>query len=131
MKSGHNGRKPTILLLVDRRQSRTARVLKELGYGIMTTYTADHAVAICVNNRVDAVLLDQPHFIETEGWSVAKSIKMIRARICVILVVRGKVITPELPEGVDAVVAERDHERLMQIMERILPRSSTQAAACE
>jgi response regulator RpfG family c-di-GMP phosphodiesterase len=121
MKSGHNGRKPTILLLVDRRQSRTARILKELGYSIMTTYTPDHAVAICVNNKVDAVVLDQQHYIETEGWSVANSLKMIRTTICVILVVRGKVITPELPDGVDAVVAERDHDGLLRILEKLLP----------
>lgn len=119
MKSRQNGRKPTILLLVDRRQSRTARVLKDLGYGIMTTYTPDHAVAICVNNKVDAVVLDQQHFIETEGWSVANSLKMIRATICVILVVRGKVLAPELPDGVDAVVAERDHDGLTRTLEKL------------
>lgn len=121
MKSRHHGRKPTILLLVDRRQSRTARILKELGYSIVTSYTPDHAVAICVNNKIDAVVLDQQHFIETEGWSVANSLKMIRTTICVILVVRAKVITPELPEGVDAVVAERDHHGLLRILEKLLP----------
>lgn len=120
MKSRHNGRKPTILLLVDRRQSRTARSLKDLGYGIMTTYTPDHAVAICVNNKVDAVVLDQQHYIETEGWSVAKSLKMIRATICVILVVRAKVVTAELPDGVDAVVGERDHDGLLRTLEKLL-----------
>lgn len=120
MRSRQNGRKPTILLLVDRRQSRTARSLKDLGYGVMTTYTPDHAVAICVNNRVDAVVLDQPHFVETEGWSVAKSLKMIRATICVILVVRGKVLTSELPNGVDAIVAERDHDGLLETLQKLL-----------
>lgn len=120
MKSRQNGPKSTILLLVDRRQSRTSRILKDLGYGIMTTYTPDHAVAICVNNKVDAVVLDQQHFIETEGWSVAKSLKMIRATICVILVVRAKVLAPELPEGVDAVVAERDQDGLLRTLEKLL-----------
>lgn len=120
MKSRQNGPKSTILLLVDRRQSRTSRILKDLGYGIMTTYTPDHAVAICVNNKVDAVVLDQQHFIETEGWSVAKSLKMIRATICVILVVRAKVLAPELPEGVDAVVAERDQDGLLRTLKKLL-----------
>jgi response regulator RpfG family c-di-GMP phosphodiesterase len=120
MKSRQNGRKLTILLLVDRRQSRTARILKDLGYQIMTTYTPDHAVAICVNNKVNAVVLDQQHFIETEGWSVANSLKMIRTTICVILVVRGKVITRELPDGVDAAVAERDHDALLRTLEQLL-----------
>ena len=110
----------TVLLLVDRRQSRTARLLKESGYNVMTTYTPDHAVAICVNNKVDAVVLDQQHFIETEGWSVAKSLKMIRASMCVILVVRGKVVGESLPEGVDAVVTDHSHGELLATMERIL-----------
>lgn len=119
MRSRQNGRKPTILLLVDRRQSRTARVLKDLGYGIMTTYTPDHAVAICVNNRVDAVVLDQQHFIQTEGWSVANSLKMIRSTICVILMVRGKVLSPDLPDGVDTVLADRDQDGLLRFLEKL------------
>jgi PleD family two-component response regulator len=112
--------KPTILLLVDRRQSRSARVLKSAGYNIITTFTPDHAVAICVNNRVEAVVLDQQHFIETEGWSVAKSLKMIRANVCVLLVMRGRLVTDDLPEGVDALVAEHDDDSLLQILERMV-----------
>lgn len=117
MTRAYNNHKPTILLLVDRRQSRTARVLKSVGYNIITTYTPDHAVAICVNNRIHAVVLDQQHFVETEGWSVAKSLKMIRARICVILVVRGKIVAHDMPEGVDAVIAEHDSDGLLHTLE--------------
>jgi len=112
--------KPTILLLADRRQSRTARILKTSGYALMTTYTPDHAVAICVNNKVDAVVLDQSHFIETEGWSVAQSIKLIRRSICVILVVRGKLVAKHLPEGVDAMVGDHDQQGLIEQLEQLL-----------
>lgn len=45
---------------------------------------------------------------------------MIRATICVILVVRAKVLAPELPEGVDAVVAERDQDGLLRTLEKLL-----------
>lgn len=121
MTRGHNDpNKPTILLLVDRRQSRTARVLKSAGYSIITTFTPDHAVAMCVNNRIDAVVLDQQHFIETERWSVAKSVKMIRASICVILVVRGRLMNHDLPEGVDALIAEHDGGALVDTLDRML-----------
>ncbi len=112
--------KPNILLLVDRRQSRTARMLKASGYNISTTYTPDHAVAICVNNRIDGVVLDQQHFIETEGWSVAKSLKMIRGSVSVILVVRGRILSRSLPAGVDAIVLEHDDEALVDALERLL-----------
>lgn len=86
----------------------------------MTTFTPDHAVAICVNNKVDAVVLDQSHFIETEGWSVAQSIKLIRHTICIILVVRGKLLAKHLPEGVDAMVGDHDQDGLIQQLERLL-----------
>ena len=110
---------PTVLLLADRRSSQTAKLLKTSGYRVMTTFTPDHAVAICVNNSVDAVILDQQHFIETEGWSVAKSLKMIR-NVCVILVVRGKMIAYNLPAGVDAVVPERDSAALIASLKNLL-----------
>jgi len=128
MISAHNLSNPVILLLVDRRQSRTARVLKSVGYNVITTFTPDHAVAISVSNKVEAVVLDQQHFVETEGWSVAKSLKMIRGNICVVLVVRGKLVTHERPEGVDAIVPEHDDKGLLDILDRMLSRDVKVAA---
>src|SRR5438105_4316203 len=59
-----------------------------------------HTVAICVNNPVEAVILDQEHFIQTEGWSVAQSLKLIRRNLCVVLVERGeKLLVPISPAG--------------------------------
>jgi DNA-binding response OmpR family regulator len=110
----------TLLLLADRRSSQTAKTLKNSGYRVMTTFTPDHAVAICVNNPVDAVVLDQEHFVETEGWSVAQSLKMIRSNVCVILVVRGKVVGNKLPMGVDRVVQERDSQTLLASLKNLL-----------
>jgi len=111
-----------IVLLADRRHSQTAKALKGLGYGLMTTFTPDHAVAICVNNPVDAVILDQEHFIQTEGWSVAQSLKLIRHSLCVILVVRGKIVGSDLPAGVDAVVPDHDAMALTATLKHLLKR---------
>jgi hypothetical protein len=86
----------------------------------MTSFTADHAVALCVNNPVDAVVLDQGHFVVTDNWSVAQSLKMIKARMCVILVVRGKIVGKEMPPGVDAVVADGDVEGLLTTLKQLL-----------
>lgn len=116
------GSQITIVLLADRRHSQTAKALKGMGYGLMTTFTPDHAVAICVNNRVDAVILDQEHFIQTEGWSVAQSLKLIRNSLCVILVVRGKIVGSELPAGVDAVVPDHDALALTATLKHLLKR---------
>ena len=109
-----------MLLLADRRNSQTARILKGSGYRLMMTFTPDHAVAICVNNPIDAVVLDQEHFVQTEGWSVAQSIKMIRHRICVFLVVRGKIVGHDLPAGVDAIVPESDPQALIATLRQLL-----------
>jgi len=110
----------TVLLLADRRTSQTAKALKGSGYRLMMTFTPDHAVAICVNNTVDAVILNQEHFIQTEGWSVAQSLKMIRHTICVVLVVRGKIVGDKLPAGVDAVVPESDPQALLVSLKTLL-----------
>ena len=110
----------TIVLLADRRNSQTAKALEGLGYRLMTTFTPDHAVAICVNNQVDAVILDQEHFIQTEGWSVAQSLKLIRNSLCVILVVRGKIVGSDLPTGVDAVVPDHDAMALTAALKHLL-----------
>ena len=86
----------------------------------MTSFTPDHAVALCVNNPVGAVVLDQAHFVVTDNWSVAQSLKMIKARICVLLMVRGKIVGKDLPPGVDAVIPEGDTNRLLKTLQELL-----------
>lgn len=110
----------TVLVVADRRQSQTSRALRAAGFRLMTSFTADHAVALCVNNDVCAVVLDQQHFVVTDNWSVAQSLKMIKARICVILIVRGKIVGSDLPPGVDAVIPEGDTKGLIRKLEEIL-----------
>jgi PleD family two-component response regulator len=110
----------TIVLLADRRHSHAAKALKGLGFRFVTTFTPDHAVAICVNNSVDAVILDQEHFIQTEGWSVAQSLKLIRRSLWVVLVVRGKIVDADLPVGVDAVVPDHDALALTATLKHLL-----------
>ena len=109
-----------VLLLADRRQSHTASLLKSSGYRLMMSFTPDHAVALCVNNDIDAVVLDQEHFVVTENWSVAQSIKMIKPRICVILIVRGKIISEEQPDGIDAIVRDGDQVGLLETLKKLL-----------
>jgi hypothetical protein len=113
--------RPTVLLLAERHKSHTARMLKITGYHLVTTFTPDHAVAICVgNNSVAAVVLDQEHFIETEGWSVAKSLKMIRRNLCVVLVVRGRLLAQDPPDGVDSIVTDHDDAGLLEALQRLV-----------
>jgi hypothetical protein len=69
---------------------------------------------------VDAVILDQEHFIQTEGWSVAQSLKMIRSDLCVVLVVRGKLVGSNLPKRMDAVVPDHDTQALTATLKQLL-----------
>ena len=110
----------TILLLADRRQSHTAKALTAAGYRLIMSFTPDHAVAFCVNNNVDTVVLDQGHFVVREDWSVAQSLKMIKARIYVVLVARGKIIAKKLPQGVDAMVPQGDTESLLTTLKQFM-----------
>lgn len=110
----------TVLLLADRRKSQTQQALRTGGYHIMLSFTPDHTVALCVNRSVDAVVLDQEHFVVTEDWSVAQSIKMIKPRICVLLMVRGKIVADKMPSGIDAIIPEGDTPALLTKLKRLL-----------
>ena len=110
----------TILLLADRRQNDTAKALKTAGYQLIMSFTADHAVALTVGSSVDAVILDRAHIDVAESWSVAKSLKLVRANICVVLVVSGGITAEETLSGVDAIVPEGDMPALLKTISNLL-----------
>jgi hypothetical protein len=112
--------KPTVLLLADRRQSNTHRILRTSGYNVLLSFTPDHAVALCVNHAMDAVVLDQEHFVVTDDWSVAQSVKLIKPRTRVVLMVRGRILGKKLPPGIDAMIAEGDTQALLKALKQIL-----------
>lgn len=106
-----------VICLTDRRRSDIATLLCREGYHVYSTYTADHAVCLCVQHYVSAVILDQELFVETNGWSIAQSIKGVRPSVCVILMSDARVLGSELPKGVDFVVAKDDHAALVRAIE--------------
>ncbi len=112
--------KPTVLCVVDRRNSRTLRVIEAIGFRVLTTYSGDHAVALCVNQPVDAVVLEQSLFIEVEGWSVAQSIKMVRPKTCVLLVTDSAPLSQTVPDGVDAVVQKKNLNTLPAVLHTLI-----------
>ncbi len=104
------------------------RVLRNAGNNVIETFTTDQAVAMCVSNRIDAVVLDQEFFVEVDGWSVAQSLKMVKPGICVLLVTRAKPIYKGLPKGVDAMVSNGDGEALLRALEQITAHKRPAAA---
>jgi hypothetical protein len=106
--------------------SSNVRALKSAGYRVLLSFTPDHAVAAVVNSHVDAVVLDQTHFVVTDNWSVAQSLKMVKADLCVVLVVRGEIVRSIMPKGVDAMVPEGDSASLISTVRDLLENSGEQ-----
>lgn len=108
----------TVLLLADRRRSPLKRFLSR-DYEVMETFTTDRAVAVCVNNSVDVVVLDQDLFIETDGWSVAQSLKSAKPRLYVLLAMRANQLSKRKPKGVDAIVSAEDPNDVIAEINRL------------
>jgi DNA-binding NtrC family response regulator len=86
----------------------------------MESFSTDHAVAVCVNNSIDAVILDQACFVETDGWSVAQSVKAAKPNLCVVLVSSSKKLSKAMPKAVDAMVAGDNSIELLTALKRLL-----------
>ncbi|HEU5450801.1 MAG TPA: hypothetical protein VFU76_02390 [Terriglobales bacterium] len=113
-------RRGTILCVVDRRRNPVARTLQHAGFTVIETFTTDLAVALCVSNQIDCVVLDQEFFVETDGWSVAQSLKMVRPSMCVLLVSRAARLNDKLPNAVDAIVSTRQPQDVVDTIRRLL-----------
>ena len=120
MKGQRLTRTVTVICLVDRRRSPLSRVMRNAGFTVIDTFTADQAVAICVNNHVDVVVLDQDFFVETEGWSVAQSLKLVKQNLCVLLVSRATRLHKALPKGVDAIVSQGNPQHVVVALREML-----------
>ena len=118
----------TILLLVDRRTSVLKRYLVENGFRVAESYTTDRAVAICVNNSIDAAVIDQDCFVETDGWSVAQSLKAVKSNLCVVLVSPATMVRKALPQGIDAVVSANNPEAVLAEIRRLLWQSHAKSS---
>src|ERR1051325_9962131 len=109
----------TIVCVVDRRRNSLSRTLRNDGNTVIESVTTDQAVALCVSNRIDAVVLDQEFFVEIDGWSVAQSLKLVKPSICVLLVTRARALHDKLPKGVDAMVAHREIKNILKTVKKM------------
>ncbi len=107
-----------IVCLTDRRGTHICSALSDAGHHVYTAYTADLVVCLCVQHYVDVAVLEQDLFIETNGWSIAQSIKAVRPSVRVILVTDAEMLTSTLPTGVDTVIHSDDLKGLVQAVEQ-------------
>jgi len=118
-----------ILLLLDTHSPHLQRVLQLRGYKVCTANSPDHAVAICAANKIAAVVLDQCLMAEIEGWSLAKSLKMVCSGIAVVLLCHGPMPEKvELPSHVDCVVSDTDMQTVFEALKRCVQERARQQA---
>jgi len=111
---------PTVVCLVDRRRNPLSRVIRNAGFTVIDSFTPDQVVAVCVNNRIDCVVLDQDFFVEVDGWSVAQSLKLVRRSLCVLLVSRATRLHDRLPKDVDAMVSQDQPQQVINMLRQLL-----------
>lgn len=92
---------------------------------MVESYTTDRAVAICVNNTIDAAVLDQECFVETDGWSVAQSLKAVKPNLCIVLVSLARRLHKKLPQGVDAMIDADNPDALLTVLRRLMANSAS------
>ena len=85
----------------------------------------EEAVAFCASQGVALNILDGAS-IRGQEWSVAKSFKMIRPTLPIVLL-EESTSCPRLPDEVDAVVFLGHLDRLMSTVRRVLNPASRKA----
>lgn len=118
--SGGAGVALTVICVIDRRRNTLSRAMRHAGITVIETFTTDQAVALCVSNKIDAVILDQEFFVETDGWSVAQSIKLVKPTICVLLATRARALNDRLPKGVDAMVPHHETQAVLETLDNMI-----------
>lgn len=94
---------------------------------VLSAATRDKGVAICVAETIAVAILDGESIRGEEG-SVAKSLRMVRPTLPIILLEqRGRL--SNIPEGVDAIVPLGDTAGLLGKIEELLNSSGTKSRA--
>ena len=84
------------------------------GYDVLLAFTADHAVAVLIANRCDAVILDA-ELIRAEWATVAETLKLARPDVPILLLDHreDQARKGPPPRGVDAAVSGRSHGEVL------------------
>lgn len=99
------GREKPRILCVSRSPSHLEAICSTLPrreYEVLSATTPEQAVAVCVSNNLAAVVLDSEFSTET-GWSAARTFKMVKPLLPVVLLGHDHERSP--PQGVDAVAS--------------------------
>lgn len=115
--TGHHKSSGSIVLLIAAgHYEGLERTLLTSGYTLVVPPTPDQAVAVCLHNRVAAVLIDEGMLTEVEDWSLARSFKGVSPNTPVLLLARDSGAHREMPPGVDCVVSENEPMQVLKAL---------------
>lgn len=107
---------PFVLLITARRYEVLERVLHAKGYTVVVPPTPNEGVAVCLHNRVAAVLIDEGTATDVEDWSVPRSLKAVSPSTPVLLLAHDPDLYRDLPPGVDCVVSESEPTQVLNAL---------------
>ena len=114
------GREKPRILCVSRSSSQLKAICSALPrkkYDVVTATTPEQAVAVCVSNNLAAVVLGS-EFSTDAGWSAARTFKMVKPHLPVVLLGHNYEQAP--PHGVDAVAPK--HSAIKHKLDALLNR---------
>ena len=96
------------------------REIRRSGFQVTLAFTTDQGVAVCMGNQVAAVVLDAA-FIRNDDWSVAKSLKLVKPGLPVLLLdCRDLSRRDGLPQNIDAIASADDPKEVLIKLRRLL-----------
>ena len=98
--------------------------IEAAGLDVALAFTSDYAVAACVSHDFAAVLLDAA-LIRNDDWSVAKSLKLIKPALPILLLDPRNVDRRDtLPPNIDALASCDDPNDILLKLKGLLAQES-------
>jgi DNA-binding NtrC family response regulator len=117
-----------IILLLDSHSRFLQQFLHSQGFATSYASTADRALALCVSNPVQAIVIDEGLLASVDGWSVAQSVKMVKPSIPVILLSHGPLTNASLPDSVDFLASDADLQQLTAVLKQCVRMGRSRSA---
>jgi hypothetical protein len=76
-------------------------------------------VALCLQNRVAATLIDATTLSDENSWSLALSLKAVSPDTPVLLITPGRSTAVRVPPGVDCMASAEDPQLILDALKRV------------
>lgn len=97
--------------------------MKSGGLDVTAALTSDSGVALCLGNQFAAVVLDAA-LIRNDDWTVAKSLKLIKPGLPILLLDSRSISRNGLPPDIDALAAYDDPKEVLLKLRHLVSNTS-------